>query len=121
MYDRLVRKEATLAVIGLGYVGLPIALEFEFVNNIGHFGVPDIFYVFFKSSAHYQHFGFRYGFTLFNHELHQLVGDVGAHAVVDGATAQNYFGIVAQSFGFISQIVRIYTNAMTTHQARKKF
>ncbi|MCH2233207.1 MAG: nucleotide sugar dehydrogenase [Crocinitomicaceae bacterium] len=28
IYDRLVNKEATLAVIGLGYVGLPIALEF---------------------------------------------------------------------------------------------
>jgi len=28
IYDKLVKKEATLAVIGLGYVGLPIALEF---------------------------------------------------------------------------------------------
>lgn len=28
MYERLVKKEATLGVIGLGYVGLPIALEF---------------------------------------------------------------------------------------------
>ena len=28
IYDQLVNKEATLAVIGLGYVGLPIALEF---------------------------------------------------------------------------------------------
>jgi UDP-N-acetyl-D-galactosamine dehydrogenase len=28
MYTRLIEKEATLAVIGLGYVGLPIALEF---------------------------------------------------------------------------------------------
>ena len=28
MYDKLVKKEAKLAVIGLGYVGLPIALEF---------------------------------------------------------------------------------------------
>lgn len=28
MYNKLVRKEAKLAVIGLGYVGLPIALEF---------------------------------------------------------------------------------------------
>ena len=28
MYEKLVNKEATLAVIGLGYVGLPIALEF---------------------------------------------------------------------------------------------
>ena len=28
IYNRLIRKEAKLAVIGLGYVGLPIALEF---------------------------------------------------------------------------------------------
>jgi UDP-N-acetyl-D-galactosamine dehydrogenase len=28
VYDKLLRKEAKLAVIGLGYVGLPIALEF---------------------------------------------------------------------------------------------
>ena len=28
MYDKLLKKEAKLAVIGLGYVGLPIALEF---------------------------------------------------------------------------------------------
>ena len=28
MYNKLLNKEATLAVIGLGYVGLPIALEF---------------------------------------------------------------------------------------------
>src|ERR1035437_9343056 len=28
MYNKLVNKEAKLAVIGLGYVGLPIALEF---------------------------------------------------------------------------------------------
>lgn len=28
MYEKLINKEATLAVIGLGYVGLPIALEF---------------------------------------------------------------------------------------------
>ena len=28
MYDKLLKGEAKLAVIGLGYVGLPIALEF---------------------------------------------------------------------------------------------
>ena len=28
IYERLVKKETKLAVIGLGYVGLPIALEF---------------------------------------------------------------------------------------------
>jgi UDP-N-acetyl-D-galactosamine dehydrogenase len=29
MYDKLINKEAKLAVVGLGYVGLPIALEFS--------------------------------------------------------------------------------------------
>ena len=29
IYDKLVKKEAKLAVVGLGYVGLPIALEFS--------------------------------------------------------------------------------------------
>ena len=28
VYNKLINKEAKLAVIGLGYVGLPIALEF---------------------------------------------------------------------------------------------
>ena len=28
IYKKLINKEAKLAVIGLGYVGLPIALEF---------------------------------------------------------------------------------------------
>lgn len=28
MYNKLVHKEAKLALVGLGYVGLPIALEF---------------------------------------------------------------------------------------------
>ena len=28
MYNKLVHKEARLALVGLGYVGLPIALEF---------------------------------------------------------------------------------------------
>lgn len=28
MYSKLLNKEAKLALVGLGYVGLPIALEF---------------------------------------------------------------------------------------------
>ncbi|MFT5979784.1 MAG: UDP-N-acetyl-D-galactosamine dehydrogenase, partial [Flavobacteriales bacterium] len=28
IYEKLRNKEATMAVVGLGYVGLPIALEF---------------------------------------------------------------------------------------------
>lgn len=29
MYNKLVNKEAKLALVGLGYVGLPIALELQ--------------------------------------------------------------------------------------------
>lgn len=28
MYDKIVKRETKLSLIGLGYVGLPIALEF---------------------------------------------------------------------------------------------
>jgi len=34
IYNRLLQKEAKLAVIGLGYVGLPIALEFARKNGL---------------------------------------------------------------------------------------
>ncbi len=41
MYDKLVNKEAKLAVIGLGYVGLPIALEFAKKINVIGFDIND--------------------------------------------------------------------------------
>lgn len=34
IYDRLIARQASVAVVGLGYVGLPAALEFA-----GHFDV----------------------------------------------------------------------------------
>ncbi len=39
IYDKLVKKEATLAVVGLGYVGLPIALEFSRVIKVIGFDI----------------------------------------------------------------------------------
>ncbi len=41
MYKKLVNKEATLAVIGLGYVGLPIALEFAKKIKVIGFDIND--------------------------------------------------------------------------------
>lgn len=32
MYNKLVNKEAKLALVGLGYVGLPIALELSLIH-----------------------------------------------------------------------------------------
>lgn len=41
VYDRLLNKEAKLAVIGLGYVGLPIALEFARTIKVVGFDIND--------------------------------------------------------------------------------
>lgn len=41
IYDKLINKEATLAVIGLGYVGLPIALEFAKKIKVIGFDIND--------------------------------------------------------------------------------
>ena len=41
MYNRLVGKETSLAVIGLGYVGLPIALEFAKKIKVIGFDIND--------------------------------------------------------------------------------
>ena len=36
LYDKIINREANLAVVGLGYVGLPIAVAFaDKVNTIG--------------------------------------------------------------------------------------
>ena len=39
MYDKLIKKETKLSVIGLGYVGLPIALEFAKVIRVIGFDI----------------------------------------------------------------------------------
>ena len=39
IYDRLVNKDAKLGIIGLGYVGLPIALEFAKVIQVVGFDI----------------------------------------------------------------------------------
>ena len=41
LYNRLVNKEAKLALIGLGYVGLPLALEFAKYMSVVGFDVND--------------------------------------------------------------------------------
>ena len=41
MYKELVEKKKKLAVIGLGYVGLPIALEFAGKINVIGFDISD--------------------------------------------------------------------------------
>ena len=39
IYDKLIAKEEKIAVVGLGYVGLPIALEFAKITNVIGFDI----------------------------------------------------------------------------------
>ena len=39
MYDKLIEKEVKLAVIGLGYVGLPLAVEFSKIRSVVGFDI----------------------------------------------------------------------------------
>ena len=41
IYNELINGEATLAVIGLGYVGLPIALEFAKKTKVVGFDINE--------------------------------------------------------------------------------
>lgn len=41
IYDKLIKKEAKLAVVGLGYVGLPLALEFAKKISVIGFDIND--------------------------------------------------------------------------------
>ncbi|MEG1485372.1 MAG: hypothetical protein RSC28_08370 [Bacteroidales bacterium] len=41
MYNKLIKKEAKLALVGLGYVGLPIALEFAKTISVIGFDVNE--------------------------------------------------------------------------------
>ena len=39
IHDKLIAKEEKIAVVGLGYVGLPIALEFAKITNVIGFDI----------------------------------------------------------------------------------
>ena len=39
IYDKIIAKEEKIAVVGLGYVGLPIALEFAKITNVIGFDI----------------------------------------------------------------------------------
>ena len=44
IYDKLIAKEEKIAVVGLGYVGLPIALEFAKTTNVIGFDIKEYTY-----------------------------------------------------------------------------
>ena len=41
MYNKIISKKAKISVIGLGYVGLPIALEFAKITSVIGFDIKE--------------------------------------------------------------------------------
>jgi hypothetical protein len=56
--------------------------------------------------------------TLLGHPLHDLLGHVNAHAVIDPPPGQNHFRMVADGLGFMGEVVGIDADTVATHQAR---
>jgi hypothetical protein len=55
--------------------------------------------------------------ALADHQLRDALRDVDAHAVVEPATRQDHFRVVADGLGLVRQVVRINADAMTADQA----
>jgi GDP-L-fucose synthase len=49
-------------------------------------------------------------------KLLDLVGDVGAHAVVDAPAGQDHLGVVADLLRLVGQVVRVHADAVAAHQ-----
>ena len=55
-----------------------------------------------------------------DHVFHGLLSDVLAHAIVDSATGEYHFRMMAELFCLIREVIRIDADAVTTDQARLK-
>ena len=47
-----------------------------------------------------------------SHNLDQLRGHIGAHAIVKPSTGENDLRVVANGFGFVGQVVRVHASSL---------
>ena len=70
-----------------------------------------------ERESHDQHVRVQDLDALLQHQLDDLVRDIRAHAVVHAAPGKDDFGVVAQPFRALSEVVRVHRNAMPAHEA----
>src|SRR5205814_10653878 len=58
--------------------------------------------------------------AMLDHQLHRLLRDVTAHAIVDAPAGKDYLRVVADLLRLIGQIVGINANAVATDEAGPK-
>src|SRR6185503_17475987 len=83
--------------------------------------VANIGAVFFKSQPEYvdpRALDLR---TIVDHVLDGLLGDELAHAVVNTPARQDHLRVIADHVGFMSQVIRVHADAVSTDQTRTKW
>src|SRR5690606_34277694 len=113
-------------VLHLGWVG-PWIVDGYFdtvilqgTNYVHNLGVTHIWAVFFEGDSQHEYFGFGDIDSLFDHGLDDLRSHILSHAIVEATAGQDDFGMVAMLLCFLSQVVKIYSDTVSTDQPRFK-
>ena len=89
----------------------------EFVDDIDHSGVADVGAVFLEGDAEDEHFC-PFDFVVAgNHEFHHFGGDVLPHIVIEAATCEDNFRVVAVLLGFLGEVVGVNADAVASDEA----
>ena len=104
--------------VGPGVVDVDLcAILLEFVDDVDHPGVADVGAVFLEGDAEDEHFC-PFDFVVAgNHEFHHFGGDVLPHIVVEAATCEDNFRVVAVLLGFLGEVVGVNADAVATDKA----
>ena len=101
---------------GVEHVGIHVVLG-QFFDDVDHAGVAQVGAVFFEGQAHDEDACALHGQAALGHGFDELGDHVGAHAVIQAAARQYDLRVVANGFGLVRKVIRVYANAMAAHQA----
>src|SRR5260221_8772722 len=94
------------------------AVALELLDDVDDAGVAQVRHVLLERQAKYVDARAPDRAAALDHQLHRLLRDVAAHAVVDAAAGEDHFRVVAGLLGFVGKVVGIDADAMPADQAR---
>ena len=103
--------------VGVEHVHRHVELA-QLVDDIDDTGIAQVRAVLLERQAHDQYPGILHMDASLGQALDQLIGHVGAHAVIDTAAGQDDLGMVANLLRLVGQIVGVHADAVPAHQAR---
>src|SRR5690606_11712496 len=88
------------------------------MDHIHNLGITHIRAIFFEGDTQHEYFGFGDIYSFLDHRLDDLRSYVITHTVVQSTAGQDDFRMVAVLLCFLSQVVRIYSDTVSTDQSR---